>query len=170
MESTTFVGRERELAFLREVARRQHPGPGQLVLCYGRRRVGKTSLLRHWAAESGLPSIYWTVEKEPAALQRRKFAALILGVAIAQAPTLGTWAEVWELAAQFLGGARHILVIDELPYASEADSAFLSALQHAWDALFQSRPHLLVLCGSHEGVMAALQPVNCPLLGGLSAN
>src|SRR2546430_1407374 len=63
-----FVGREAELAFLEQVATRRRPGPAQLVLLYGRRRVGKTSLLRHWAAASGLPTLFWTVEKDPAHL------------------------------------------------------------------------------------------------------
>ena len=52
--SDELVGRERELAFLRQVVARRRPGPAQLILLYGRRRVGKTSLLRHWAATSGL--------------------------------------------------------------------------------------------------------------------
>jgi uncharacterized protein len=165
MADNSLFGRERELTFLQQVAARQRPGPAQLILCYGRRRVGKTSLLRHWATSSGLPTLYWTVEKEPAALQRRKLAALVLGVPITQAPTLSSWAEVWQLANQILGDERHLLVIDELPYASEADPAFLSALQHAWDALFQHRTHILVLCGSHERVMAALQAGQSPLFG-----
>jgi len=31
--------------------------------------VGKTELLLHWSQQSGLPTTYWTAEKEPAALQ-----------------------------------------------------------------------------------------------------
>src|SRR5436305_6585709 len=104
-----FVGREAELAFLEQVATRRRPGPAQLVLLYGRRRVGKTSLLRHWAAASGLPTLFWTVEKEPAALQRRKLAALALGVPPAQAPAPPTWAEAWDLVARALGDRRHLL-------------------------------------------------------------
>jgi AAA+ ATPase superfamily predicted ATPase len=40
-----FVDREAELAFLERVrANRQHPGPGQLIMLYGRRRVGKPTI------------------------------------------------------------------------------------------------------------------------------
>lgn len=159
------IGREAELAFLERVATRRRPGPAQLILLYGRRRVGKTSLLRRWAATSGLPTLFWTVEKEPAALQRRKLAALALGVSPAQAPAPPTWGEAWELVVRALGDRRHLLVIDELPYASEADPAFLSALQHAWDGLFQGREHILALCGSHIRVMAELQAGQSPLFG-----
>ena len=64
-----FVDREEELAFLDRIATRQRPGPAQLILLYGRRRIGKTELLLHWSQQSGIPTTYWTAEKEPAALQ-----------------------------------------------------------------------------------------------------
>lgn len=45
-----FVDRVAEIAFLNRALRNeQHPGPGQLVMLFGRRRVGKSTLLRHWA-------------------------------------------------------------------------------------------------------------------------
>ena len=57
-EIVMFVDRAAELAFLTNVLTRKHPGPGQLVMLYGRRRVGKTALLRHWAEQSGAPFTY----------------------------------------------------------------------------------------------------------------
>ena len=42
-----FVDRQSELDFLNTMLEQRHPGPAQLVLLYGRRRVGKTFLLRH---------------------------------------------------------------------------------------------------------------------------
>jgi hypothetical protein len=75
-----FVDRAAELAFLQRVAANaQHPGPGQLIMLYGRRRVGKSALLRFWVEQSGLPFTYWSAEKEPAPVQRRKLFALITG-------------------------------------------------------------------------------------------
>ena len=43
-----------ELAFLNGLFTRQQPGTAQLALVYGRRRVGKTELLLHWARNSGV--------------------------------------------------------------------------------------------------------------------
>jgi uncharacterized protein len=42
-----FIDRQQELEFLDSLLDRQHPGPAQMILIYGRRRVGKTSLLRY---------------------------------------------------------------------------------------------------------------------------
>lgn len=47
-----FVGREKELAGLRSLAAE---AGAQFLILYGRRRVGKTTLLLHWAQENGYP-------------------------------------------------------------------------------------------------------------------
>src|SRR3990172_12991706 len=75
-----FVNREQELDFLNSLLKRRRPAPAHLVLLYGRRRVGKTVLARHWAESTGLPIVYWPAEREPASLQRRKLYARVLGV------------------------------------------------------------------------------------------
>jgi AAA+ ATPase superfamily predicted ATPase len=49
-----FVDRQKELAFLNSLLTRKHPGPTQMILMYGRRRVGKSELLLRWAEQSGV--------------------------------------------------------------------------------------------------------------------
>ncbi len=163
-----FVDREAELAFLNSVLERERPTAAQFILLYGRRRVGKTVLLRHWAERSGLPHTYWAVEKEPAALQRRKLFARVLGLELAQAATFDSWADCWQAIAAFLGDKRHILILDEFTYAAASDPATLSSLQHAWDQLFKSSRLVLVLCGSHVHTMETLQARQSPLFGRLT--
>jgi len=160
-----FIDRQPELAFLNGLLERRHPGPAQLVLLYGRRRVGKTSLLRHWVDQAGIPATYWSAEKEPAALQRRKLYAALLGMQVARAPVFESWAALWDAAAELIGEQRRILILDELPYAADADSAMLSALQHAWDHHFQRSNLILVLCGSQVHTMETLLSHQSPLFG-----
>jgi hypothetical protein len=163
-----FVDREAELAFLDTILTRQQPGPAQFVLLYGRRRVGKTALLRHWAQAGGVEHTYWVAEKEPAALQRRKLYARLLNLQVRQAPTFESWSELWEAVAVYLRERRHILILDELPYAAESDSAMLSSLQHAWDQRFKDSQTILVICGSHVRTMETLQSRQSPLFGRLT--
>jgi hypothetical protein len=160
-----FVNRRDELAFLNRILTRRRPGPAQLILLYGRRRTGKTTLLRHWASASEAPYTYWTAEKEPAALQRRKLFAAVQEVPLRQAPLFESWGEVWGAVANLLGERRHILVLDELPYAAAGDPAMLSALQHAWDRHFKPSKLVIVLCGSQVQVMESLQTRQAPLYG-----
>jgi AAA+ ATPase superfamily predicted ATPase len=163
-----FIDREPELAFLDSLLARQHPGPAQLVLLYGRRRVGKTALLRHWAAQSGLDYTHVAVEKEPAPLQRRKLHARLLDVPSQAGAHFASWSDLWAAVATFLGERRHILILDELPYAAESDPAVLTALQHAWDQHFQGSRVTLVLCGSHVHTMETLMAHGSPLFGRLT--
>jgi len=163
-----FVDRQRELAYLDELLNRRKPGPAQLILLYGRRRVGKTALLLEWVGRNRVAHTYWAAEKEPADLQRRKLYARLLNLPLRQAPLLGSWAELWDAVATTIGERRHILILDELPYAVESDPATLSALQHAWDAHFQHSNLVIVLCGSQVRVMESLQMHQSPLFGRLT--
>jgi AAA+ ATPase superfamily predicted ATPase len=160
-----FIDRQQELDFLNSLLDREHPGPAQMVLLYGRRRVGKTSLLRHWASQSDIPSTYWSAEKEPAALQRRKLAAALLNVSVSSAPVFDNWSDAWSSAAEIISNKKQILILDELPYTAEADPAMLSSLQHAWDHLFKNSNLILVLCGSHVHTMETLLSRQSPLFG-----
>ncbi len=161
-----FVDREQELNFLNSALARADRG--QMILLYGRRRVGKTELLRRWAMDSGLPYTYWMADKEPPALQRRKLFARLFDVPLNRAIDFAAWSEFWEWSAPRLAEKRQILILDELPYAITADSAMLSSLQYAWDHYLQDSPVILALCGSHVNVMQAIQTHQSPLFGRLT--
>jgi AAA+ ATPase superfamily predicted ATPase len=97
-----FVDRLAELAFLDSVLERKRPTEAQLILMYGRQRVGKTVLLRHWADHSRVDHTYWAAEKEPAALQRRKLFVRLLGVETSLTTTFDSWADCWQVIAAFI--------------------------------------------------------------------
>lgn len=160
-----FVDREQELAFLNSILTRDYPSSGQLVLLYGRRRIGKTLLVRHWAEASGLPTIYWAADNEPAAMQRRQLFARMTDVSMAQAPTFESWTDLWTAFTKLVGNRRQILILDEVPYAAEADPAFLTSVQHAWDQHFMNSNTTLVMCGSHIHTMEMLLAHGSPLFG-----
>ena len=164
-----FVDREYELAFLNDLLTRSHPGPAQLVLLYGRRRVGKSELLLHWAEQSRIKYAYWEAIKEGATMQRTHLFARLLGIPPGGAPGFRSWVDLWEAAAKMLGSERQIIILDELPYAADADPAFLSALQYAWDQYFQRSQAVLVLCGSHVRTMQTLLSLQSPLFGRMTA-
>lgn len=164
-----FVDRQIELDFLNNLITRNRPGPAQLALLYGRRRVGKSELLLRWAAQSKLPYIYWEAVKETADQQRSRLMAKLLQVPVQSTPNYRSWPDLWDAAAPLLLKERHILILDELPYVADADSATLSALQYAWDQYFQKSKTVIVLCGSHVRVMETLLSRQSPLFGRMTA-
>lgn len=162
-----FVDRDAELTMLNELLQRQRRG--ELLLLYGRRRVGKTALLREWASRSGVPWSYWMALKEPAELQRRRLAATLRGrPPSAAGPSFPSWADLWDDVAALVRDDRRILVLDELPWAIEADPSLLSSLQYAWDIHFQQSNLVLVLCGSHIRTMESILGQQTPLFGRLT--
>ena len=169
MGDTMFIDRKNELALLNDLLTRSHPGPAQLVLLYGRRRVGKSELLLHWAEQSGIKVAYWEAIKESATMQRTHLFARLLGVSPGSAPNFRSWVDLWEAATKILGNDRQIIILDELPYAADADPAFLSALQVAWDQFFQRSQAIIVLCGSHVRTMQTLLSMQSPLFGRMTA-
>ncbi len=98
-------------------------------------------------------------------MQRRKLYGHLTGLPFAQAPALESWADLWTVFAAQVADRRQILILDEIPYASEADPAYLSALQHAWDQRFQASQLVILLSGSHVHTMETFLQQGSPLFG-----
>ncbi|MCB0028484.1 MAG: ATP-binding protein, partial [Anaerolineales bacterium] len=104
---------------------------------------------------------------EPAMLQRRSFMATMLAMPEEQATAFDSWPALWRWLAPRLAEKtdKQILILDELSYASAADPALLSALQHAWDHHLKDANVVLVLCGSQVTTMEAIMQHQSPLFG-----
>jgi len=152
-----FVDRERELGWLEE--RWRAPG-AQLLIVYGRRRVGKTELLKQFIR--GKPAIYVLADRRPEREQLREVAARAgahFGDAFIGRKGFESWLEAFEYLQARLGrghrnrGRRLILAIDEYPYLVENNPATSSLFQRGWDETVRHLPLCLVLCGSSMAMM-----------------
>jgi len=169
-----FVDRETELDDLNRVAAR--PG-GQFIIVYGRRRVGKTTLLLNWAQHSGLPYVYWVASRNTATNLRQSLAEALWQhehpdeplLAAEYLPEARSWRELFRYAARVAAGQRLVLILDELPYAVEADSALPSELQNAWDHDLRDSELVLIVAGSHVAMMVKMQEYQAPLYGRFTA-
>jgi hypothetical protein len=137
-----FVNRETELGELEAAARR-----GGLLVLYGRRRIGKTRLLRHWLDRR--EGFYSQAIEAAADLQLQQvFADLRPQLETQLTPR--TWPELLEILA--LQKRRWILCLDEFPYLSTVDPTLPSQVQKWVD---HSMPDgcLLILSGSSTRMM-----------------
>lgn len=137
-----FVNRIKEQAELASAARK-----GGLLVIFGRRRVGKSRLLRHWIAKNN--GMYSQAIEGPQDMQIRQVFEDIkkrLGTQI----TPKTWPELLEVLA--LQKKPWTLCIDEFPYLTAVDASLPSQLQRWID---QSIPKgcLLILAGSSTRMM-----------------
>jgi AAA+ ATPase superfamily predicted ATPase len=164
-----FVGRERELSELNAILAQPQ---AQFILIYGRRRVGKTTLVLNWARQTGRPVIYWVGTRDTPAQLRLDFTRALWTWAHPDSqavPRFDTWADVFETAARLIGDTPVILVIDEFSYAAESDPSLPSHLQAAWDHLFREQNAAIALTGSHIGMMVNLMGYQAPLYGRFTA-
>lgn len=142
-----FIGREKELGVLERVYEKK--GFGMIVL-YGRRRVGKSFMLREFI--KGKKAIFYTATKVGAERNLELFAKQAMDV-IDPAYSEAKFASpesVLDAITRKLSheGRKLVVVIDELPYWAEKDEALLSVFQKYIDTEWLDKEIMLILCGS----------------------
>lgn len=149
-----FLGRGAELAALQRAYRSRS---GELVPIYGRRRVGKTELIKQFVADKPA-AIYVVGEHLPAALQLSALltaAAHALRQPLLERATVSSWREALIMIEEaWTGSGKLVLALDEFQWMVEASPELTSTLQHLWDQRWRDSGRvMLILCGSYLGFM-----------------
>ncbi|MFH1633712.1 MAG: ATP-binding protein [Chloroflexota bacterium] len=155
MNTTGFFGRNAELQLLDDLW--GSPRATMLIL-YGRRRVGKTSLLTHWMGPASRRALYWVATPTTTQEQLRSFSQALYNFANPEssAPvsfTYATWEQAWIQAAALTRQERLALFIDEFTYLLQANPSVAGVLQNVWDHHLKNTDIFLALSGSHLGMM-----------------
>lgn len=141
-----FINRERELAALKE----QYAAKGSsFVVVYGRRRVGKTTLIREFIKDK--PALYFPASEESDRENQKDLMNRLvewMGLDPHEAPAYETWYDIIGLFLKAKKGPKKILVIDEFPFLVKSNPAFPSILQKIWDMDLQDGNVMLILSGS----------------------
>lgn len=150
-----FVGRNAELETLDDLWNRSQAA---LLILYGRRRVGKTSLLIRWMEQTGHRILYWVAVPTTPQEQLRSFSQALYRFTHSNDPappnyTLETWEYAWKEVANIARNERLAVFIDEFTYILASDSSVAGVLQNAWDHDLKKTNLFLVLSGSHLGMM-----------------
>lgn len=128
----------------------ESPGHGFYVV-YGRRRVGKTELLKEFCADR--PHIYFLAAQEAEHRQREKFVQKIAEQVDDRVPRVDGWEEALAYLGEQLATERRVVIIDEFPYLIEGNDALPSYLQSFVDERLRNTESMLVLCGSSVSTM-----------------
>lgn len=139
-----FIGRQNELAFLNKA---YNSNKAQLIVLYGRRRVGKTELLKEFCKDK--PHIFYLCRKYTNEIQLQEFSKALFSFKNEQyyAP-LQNWDSAFSYLQTLEDNNKFVLVIDEFPYACSAEKSLPSVLQIAWDTILKNLNIMIVLCGS----------------------
>jgi len=142
-----FIGREQELEFFND--KYNAPG-GQLVVLYGRRRIGKTETLYKFCENK--PHVFYSCRELSDTKQLTAFSERILKSDSPAAKYINTFSD-WEAAFKGIlelptNGAKKLLIIDEFPYMCKGNPSIPSILQILWDEQLKNQDVMIVLCGS----------------------
>lgn len=145
-----FINRTQELDFLN---RKYRSKESELLIIYGRRRIGKTELILKCCEEKNYMYFMGRLESKEDTLKRfnhlliEKFKDTIL---------LNNPLRSWDAIFEYIAGKaneRIILVLDEFPFLVEKFPEIISILQDNWDSLLKKTKIMLILSGSSVGMM-----------------
>lgn len=165
-----FVDRQEELGELDDLLASAGQGKSEFVIIYGRRRIGKTTLILHWAEQCGRSTLYWVARRETPEATRYSLARALWRWAYPdepnpQPPRFDSWEPLLEQLARMIGDQPVIIIFDEFPYAAESDPSLPSHVQVAWDHFLKEKSVILILAGSHIGMMVDMLGYHAPLYG-----
>jgi len=148
-----FVDRTEELSFLEEHYKSNRP---EFIIIYGRRRVGKTELIKQFIR--GKVAFYFLAKKQKLDIELvrlRDTFSRMFGVWIKPSDS---WEDVFKEILNVMESRTRnkcIIVIDEFSYWLEKDERILYTFQALWDELFSKHNVMLILMGSSVSIMSS---------------
>lgn len=124
----------------------------ELFVLYGRRRVGKTELLRAFCDDK--PHVFFIATLSTDSEQLANFSQQIWAFDHSDAPpgfSFPSWEAAFHALAELPG--RPVVVLDEFTYLISGNKAIPSVLQKVWDERLKNTQVMLILCGSYIGMM-----------------
>lgn len=159
-----FINRENELEYLND----EYVKKGSsLVIIYGRRRIGKTTLIKKFIQEK--PALYFLASEELERENLNNLKNLIAQFTNNQLLKKGSdfsWDDVFSVFKDYKRETKKILVIDEFQYLGKINSAFPSVFQRIWDENLKDENIMVILCGSLINMMESqILSYSSPLYG-----
>ena len=147
--SIMLIGRDKEKAILQEALDKEE---SQFIAVYGRRRVGKTFLIRE---SYGYQFYFQFTGAAHTSLKNQltRFVFALQEQGLKDAPRqINSWLEAFSLLKQLINqkdGGKKVIFLDELPWLDSPRSGFLSELEVFWNGWASARKDIvLVVCGS----------------------
>ena len=128
-----------------------HKGESQFIAVYGRRRVGKTYLVRQFFKDDF--AFYHTgLQKGNLRDQLVAFRDSLIKYGYAECPPLTSWHDAFGCLEKLISGCaseKKVVFIDELPWMDTPQSKMVMALDRFWNCWASARKDIvLVVCGS----------------------
>ena len=142
------IGRKEEQQILHSAVQSEN---SEFVAVYGRRRVGKTYLIRETFGYK-FTFQHTGLAKGNTKEQLFSFAISLRDAGYDDCPIPKSWLEAFSLLSTYLKNStdeKKIIFLDELPWMDTSRSNFISAFEHFWNGWASARKDIvLIICGS----------------------
>lgn len=146
-----FINRTSELEFLNKEYKQNR---SSFIVIYGRRRIGKTALIRNFIKDK--PSMYFLASEEME-MQNinnlKELAADFTGNVLLKKGFDFTWEDIFTVVKDYKKEIKKVIVIDEFQYLGKINKAFPSVFQRIWDTILKDENIMVILCGSLINMM-----------------
>ena len=157
-----FYGRQSQRDLLRKLLSQEEM---QTALIYGRRRVGKSELIKQVLRESSITGIYYECKETTEKNNTESLAELIGETFRFPRPSFADVEELLNYLFEKAEEKSFVLVLDEYPYLRATVTGLDSILQNLIDRYRNTSKIKLILCGSHIDIMKSLLDSQNPLYG-----
>lgn len=149
------IGREQEAGLLKEAMENDRP---ELIAVYGRRRVGKTFLIREFFKKAIVFEVTGLYQGGMTNQLENFSKELFKKTKKLQSTLPSNWLEAFALLESYLNRlpspGKKVIFIDEFPWMATARSKFLMAFENFWNRYCTQRSDLIVvICGSAAAYM-----------------
>ena len=146
-----FIDRASEMKTLQNEYERSG---SSLVILYGRRRIGKTTLITEFIKEK--EALFFLASEESEIQNRNIFkekAAEFLHNDLLKNADVKNWDVIFKTIADTPFSTKPVIVMDEFQYIGKANPAFPSVFQRIWEEYLKNRQIMVILCGSLISMM-----------------
>lgn len=157
-----FYGRENER---KKLCTMFHSYGQMISLIYGRRRIGKSELIKQVLKETDIKSVYYECKQTTEQNNVDSLAELIGEAFDFPKPAFENMEDLLRFLFQKSEKEPMILVLDEYPYLRENSKGLDSVLQSVIDHYKDTSNMKLIVCGSYVDTMKALLERQNPLYG-----
>ena len=159
-----FIDREHEMNTLQSEYLREG---SSLVVLYGRRRVGKTTLISEFIKNK--PALFFLASEESETQNIAAFkdkAADFINNDLLRGASVSKWDVIFKAIMDTHFDAKPIIAIDEFQYLGKSNPSFPSVFQRIWEEILKDKSVMVILCGSLISMMESQTlAYNSPLYG-----
>lgn len=145
-----FIDREKELEYLNSEYNKKE---SSLIVLYGRRRIGKTSLIKEFGKNKNM--IYFLATEETEKQNLKQLSMLVSDYMNIENIEFSDWDSIFRFVINSKSKKKIVFVIDEFQYLGKVNSAFPSIFQRIWDNILKDKNIMVILCGSLINMMEA---------------